>query len=97
LLNLAGLPDSMITVPPPVTDPVPHLDKLRQMLFDATPEAVRKDLPEPSANVLDLTDLLQRTAGNREPQVATLLAAGYLKGDMARPIIPFVRQVPRKL
>lgn len=72
-------------------EPITSVDQLRVLLQGLAPEIVALELPAPSADgLLDLTNLVGRTRPGPQARSA-LLAAGYLQGQVGKPVIPYLR------
>jgi hypothetical protein len=72
-------------------EPITSVGQLRTLLQDLAPGVTTIEIPSPSPDgLLDLTDLVGRTRPGPQARAA-LLAAGYLQGQVGKPVIPYVR------
>jgi hypothetical protein len=72
-------------------EPITSVDQLRTLLQEVAPEVMTIEIPAPSGDgLLDLSDLVGRARPGPQARAA-LLAAGYLQGDVGKPVIPYLR------
>jgi hypothetical protein len=72
-------------------EPITSVGQLRSLLQEIAPEVTTIEIPAPSGDgLLDLSDLVGRVAPGPQARAA-LLAAGYLRGQVGKPVIPFLR------
>jgi hypothetical protein len=72
-------------------EPITSVDRLRTRLHELASEVTAIEIPASSGEgLLDLSDFVGRAAPGPEGRAA-LLAAGYLQGQVGKPVIPYFR------
>jgi hypothetical protein len=72
-------------------EPITSMDQLRTRLHELASEVTTIEIPAPSdEGLLDLSDFIGRASPGSEGRAA-LLAAGYLQGQVGKPVIPYLR------
>jgi hypothetical protein len=72
-------------------EPVTSMDQLRTRLHELASEVTTIEMPAPSGEgLLDLSDFVGRASPGPQGRPA-LLAAGYLQGQVGKPVIPYLR------
>lgn len=72
-------------------EPITSVGQLRTLLQEVAPEVTTIEIPAPPGDgLLDLSDLLGRATPGPQARAA-LLAAGYLRGQVGKPVIPYLR------